>query len=179
MLSSAPLCLSLLLFLTLQSDALYYRTGACLPSRRGTLTVTVARGWNTNRYLSTNLYRYGSSSRYRYGSRYRYLWTTPSLYAKIIYGTTQRQTTPIRSTYPRWNARYYLGNVSTSYGLRTQLWSRNRYGRLSCLMSCTRYLKQGTNTFTCRSGTRGIQVSYTLNCNRCSCNPYRYTRKTG
>ncbi|XP_058495540.1 perforin-1-like [Solea solea] len=131
---------------------------SCCPrrSRKGNLMVTIVRAWGLKGDLIGNT----------------------EAYVKMWYANHYRRTHMIRSNYPYWNSRYYLGNVDTHLGLRIEVWDKDvRFDDL--LGSCVRYLSRGTHRFTCYAKNGGIEIQYTLTCDRHltgnQCQQYRPT----
>uniref|UniRef100_A0A096MBX0 MACPF domain-containing protein n=1 Tax=Poecilia formosa TaxID=48698 RepID=A0A096MBX0_POEFO len=115
----------------------------CCPlhASRGTLSVTIVRGWNLK----------GDP-----------VGQTES-YAKMFYGSIQRKTKIIVSDNPQWNAEFNLGKVDTSLELKIEVWDEDWvYDDL--LGKCVKYLSPGTHTFTCKAKRGGIEVKYTVTC---------------
>ncbi|XP_044045929.1 perforin-1-like [Siniperca chuatsi] len=117
----------------------------CCPKKawRGTLEVTIVRAWNLD----------GDYLGYR---------PTDS-YATMQYGPVHHRTRMIESDNPRWNARYDLGMVDTHLDLKYEVWDEDwQYD--DRLLSCSRPLEQGSWILTCRRGSSGVEVKYTLTC---------------
>nr|XP_046227201.1 perforin-1-like [Scatophagus argus]XP_046227208.1 perforin-1-like [Scatophagus argus] len=118
----------------------------CCPLRtsRGRLVVTIVQAWNLD-------------------GDYRLFSPTDS-YAKMWYGgSNYKMTRMISSDNPWWNAAYDLDEVDAHLGLKIEVWDADWiYDDL--LGSCTRYLRQGTHSFTCPAETGGFEVKYTLTC---------------
>ncbi|XP_040891097.1 perforin-1-like [Toxotes jaculatrix] len=128
----------------------------CCPRQawRGTLVVTIVRAWGLKGDL----------------------WGKTEGYVKMWYGSVYRKTRVIRSNSPRWNTRYHLGNVDTHLGLKIEVWDED-WGRDDRLISCVKYLSQGTSRFTCRAKKGTVEILYTLTCDRHltgpKCNQYK------
>ncbi|XP_043970624.1 perforin-1-like [Gambusia affinis] len=115
----------------------------CCPlhASRGTLSVTIVRGWNL------------------YGDE---IGKTDS-FAKMYYGSIVRQTKMIESNNPEWNAEFNLGKVDTSLALKIEVWDEDwKYHDL--LVKCKKYLLWGPHMFTCKSDLGNIEVQYRLTC---------------
>uniref|UniRef100_UPI0037E70DD9 perforin-1-like n=1 Tax=Semicossyphus pulcher TaxID=241346 RepID=UPI0037E70DD9 len=116
----------------------------CCPKQawRGTLVVTINRAWDLE----------GDT------------WSRTDAYVKMRYGSISRTTRMIESNNPRWNARFDLGNVDTSLGLKVELWDEDlRYDDL--LISCAmRDIKQGSYIHTSSIGESGVEFEHTLTC---------------
>ncbi|XP_033986090.1 perforin-1-like isoform X2 [Trematomus bernacchii] len=117
----------------------------CCPKQtgRGNLVVTIVRAWNLKGDW----------------------WGRTESYAKMWYGSFYRRTRIIGSNNPRWNARYSLGNVDTHLGLKIQVWDED-WGRDDLLGSCVKTLNQGNHRFTCYAKRGGVEVVYSLTCDR-------------
>uniref|UniRef100_UPI0037E967F1 perforin-1-like n=1 Tax=Semicossyphus pulcher TaxID=241346 RepID=UPI0037E967F1 len=118
----------------------------CCPKQtsRGTLVVTIIRGW---------------------GLAGDYAGPTDA-YVKMWYGSIFRTTRMIESNNPRWNTRFDLGKVDTHLGLRIEVWDEDLYYD-DLLISCTvRYIEQGTHTYTCSTDADGVEFKLTLTCDR-------------
>ncbi|XP_041640054.1 perforin-1-like [Cheilinus undulatus] len=117
----------------------------CCPYQawRGTLEVTIIRAWRLK------------------GDR----WGKTEAYAKIFYGSFQQKTHMIRSDYPYWNSHFNVDQVDTRLGLTIQVWDEDRRSD-DLLGSCMRYLTQGTHTYTCPAKRGGVEIRYTLTCDR-------------
>lgn len=115
----------------------------CCPkkTRRGRLEITLIRAWNL----------YGDYT------------TVTDSYAIIRYGSYELKTSMIESNDPRWKTVYNVGKVDTHLLLEMEVWDEDlQYDDL--LISCTRYITQGSRTYTCTSGTSGFEVYATLTC---------------
>ncbi|XP_043970625.1 perforin-1-like [Gambusia affinis] len=115
----------------------------CCPlhASRGTLSVTIVRGWNL----------YGDQIGQTDG------------YAKMYYGSISHKTKMIESNNPRWNAEFKLGKVDTSLVLKIEVWDEDwKYDDL--LITCGKYLIPGSHMFTCQSDLGNVEVKYTLTC---------------
>lgn len=97
-------------------------------------------------------------------------------YVKMWYGSNYRQTQMIKSNNPHWNARYDLGQVDTHTYLKIQVWDKDP-GRDDLLGSCGKLLSQGTHMFHCYAKKGGVEVRYTLTCDKYltgpHCNQYK------
>ncbi|XP_070846490.1 perforin-1-like [Chaetodon trifascialis] len=128
----------------------------CCPKHalRGTLTVTIVRGWSL---------------------RGDYLGETDS-YVHMWYGSHHHRTPMIESSNPKWNCYYHLGKVDTSLILKIEVWDEDLFHD-DLLGSCTRELQQGTQTFTCPTENGCVEVRYTLTCDPqltgTRCNQYK------
>uniref|UniRef100_A0A3B3DXB4 Uncharacterized protein n=1 Tax=Oryzias melastigma TaxID=30732 RepID=A0A3B3DXB4_ORYME len=114
----------------------------CCPIQawRGTLKVTIIRGWNL---------------------RGDYTGNTES-YAQMWFASHYHRTPMIRSNDPQWNASYNLGKVSQLH-LKVEAWDEDlKYD--DCLGSCVTSVVQGTHSFTCPAIEGGFEVQYTLTC---------------
>ncbi|XP_035491865.2 perforin-1 [Scophthalmus maximus] len=118
---------------------------SCCPKQawRGNLVVTIVRAWNLKGDFRS---------------------TTDS-FAKMWYGSFTRTTRVIKSNYPWWNARYDVGNVDTQLSLKIEVLDKD-YWYDDSLGSCVRSLSQGTHSFSCPAKRGGIQIKYTLTCDR-------------
>ncbi|XP_036067725.1 perforin-1 isoform X1 [Oryzias melastigma] len=115
----------------------------CCPIQawRGTLKVTIIRGWNL---------------------RGDYTGNTES-YAQMWFASHYHRTPMIRSNDPQWNASYNLGKVDTHSSLKVEAWDEDlKYD--DCLGSCVTSVVQGTHSFTCPAIEGGFEVQYTLTC---------------
>ncbi|XP_024115533.1 perforin-1 [Oryzias melastigma] len=115
----------------------------CCPMQtwRGTLKVTIIRGWNLRGDLTGR---------------------TES-YARMWFASHYRRTRMIRSNNPRWNAYYNLGKVDTHANLKVEAWDEDRRSD-DRLGSCVRSVVQGTHRFTCPAKKGGFEIQYTLTC---------------
>ncbi|XP_035516772.1 perforin-1-like [Morone saxatilis] len=130
----------------------------CCPKQawRGTLVVTIIRGWNLKGDITG---------------------ITES-YAKIRHGSQSYETRMIESNYPQWNAHYNLGKVDTHLHLTIEVWDKD-FKNDDRLGSCMKQLSQGTHKITCPAKKGGIEVKYTLTCDSYltgdKCNRYKPT----
>ncbi|XP_042278606.1 perforin-1-like [Thunnus maccoyii] len=128
----------------------------CCPQQawKGTLVVTIVQAW-------------GLKGDY---------WGQTEGYATMRYGSIYHKTRVIGSNYPRWNAQYNLGKVDTHLGLRIEVWDED-WSSDDLLGSCERELSQGTHRFTCSASRGGVEIRYTLTCDRHltgnRCNQYK------
>ncbi|XP_072240010.1 perforin-1-like [Leuresthes tenuis] len=115
----------------------------CCPmtTLRGTLVVTILRGWNLKGDLTGE---------------------TES-YAKMWYGPIHHRTHMIRSNDPWWNSYYNLGKVDTGHNVYVQVWDEDVW-QDDLLGECVRSVYQGTHSFTCPAKNGGFEVRYTLTC---------------
>uniref|UniRef100_A0A087Y2L7 Perforin 1.3 n=1 Tax=Poecilia formosa TaxID=48698 RepID=A0A087Y2L7_POEFO len=115
----------------------------CCPlhASRGTLAVTIVRGWNLKGDLVAQT----------------------DGYAKMFYGSIQRKTKIIKSNNPKWNAEFNLGKVDTRLTLKIEVWDEDpKHDDL--LVHCEKYLSPGTHTFTCKGKSGNVEAKYTLKC---------------
>nr|XP_046227222.1 perforin-1-like [Scatophagus argus]XP_046227232.1 perforin-1-like [Scatophagus argus]XP_046227241.1 perforin-1-like [Scatophagus argus] len=120
------------------------RSNCCpLHTSKGRLVVTIVRAWDLQGDYAA--------------------FSPTDGYAKMWYGSNFERTPTIESDDPRWNARYDLGTVDTRLELKIEVWDADlRYDDL--LGSCTKYLRQGTHSFTCAAEAGAFEVRYTLTC---------------
>ncbi|XP_014826246.1 PREDICTED: perforin-1-like [Poecilia mexicana] len=115
----------------------------CCPlhASRGTLSVTIVRGWDL------------------YGDDF----SVTDGYAKMFYGSIQHRTKMIESNNPWWNAEFNLGKVDTRLTLKIEVWDEDpKYDDL--LVHCEKYLSPGTHTFMCKGKFGNVEAKYTLKC---------------
>uniref|UniRef100_A0A096LRJ7 C2 domain-containing protein n=1 Tax=Poecilia formosa TaxID=48698 RepID=A0A096LRJ7_POEFO len=120
-----------------------YLSSNCCPlhASRGTLSVTIVRGWDL----------FGDDLSVTDG------------YAKMFYGSIQHRTKMIESNNPWWNAEFNLGKVDTRLVLKIEVWDEDpKYDDL--LVHCEKYLSPGTHTFTCKGDYGSVEAKYTLTC---------------
>ncbi|GAA6221629.1 perforin-1-like [Lates japonicus] len=116
---------------------------SCCPkeAKRGTLEVTIIRGWGLK----------GDG------------WATSEGYVKLHYDSISLKTPVIKSNNPYWNTHYNLGKVKTDLSLNIEVWDEDLYQH-DLLASCNMPLTKGTRTFTCTGKKGNVQVRYTLTC---------------
>ncbi|XP_014826244.1 PREDICTED: perforin-1-like isoform X1 [Poecilia mexicana] len=112
-----------------------------LQASRGTLVVTILRGYNLKGDLSDET----------------------EGYVQVFYGTTRRTTRMIVSNNPKWNEDFNFGKVDTTLALKIEIWDQD-YKNDDLLAKCEEYLSQGTHTFTCKGKYGRVDVIYTLKC---------------
>ncbi|XP_041839399.1 perforin-1-like [Melanotaenia boesemani] len=129
----------------------------CCPisASKGTLGVTIVRGWRLDGDLPPN----------------------PSDgYVKVWYGEAYRRTRTIESNNPRWDSYFDYGKVDTHEELYIEVWDEDVWHD-DLLFSCSFSLTQGTHTRTCYRGREGVELRYTLTCDRYltgdKCNYYK------
>ncbi|XP_053182039.1 perforin-1-like [Scomber japonicus] len=112
-----------------------------LQASRGTLEVTIVRGWDL------------------YGD----VFGTTDGYVKMRYGSFYSKTETISSNKPKWNAHYDLGTVDTRLSLEFEVWDEDSSSD-DQLISCDVSPTKGSYRLICRSSLGNLEVKYTLTC---------------
>ncbi|XP_030285632.1 perforin-1-like isoform X1 [Sparus aurata] len=132
----------------------------CCPQQasRGTLEVTIIRGWNLKGDL---------------------MGKTES-YAKMWYGSIHHRTHVVHSNDPWWNSYYHLGKVDTHLGLMVEVWDEDLQHD-DLLGNCMWHLNIGTHRLSCPAKKGGFEIQYTLTCDPyltgARCNQYKPSPK--
>ncbi|XP_023286326.1 perforin-1-like [Seriola lalandi dorsalis] len=91
-------------------------------------------------------------------------WGVTEGYARMWYGSIYRKTHVIRSNNPHWYTPYDLVEVDTRSDLKIEVWDEDWHTD-DLLVSCTKPIKPGKHSFTCRASKGNVEVHYTLTCN--------------